>query len=79
MFYYSDKFPQIGVFYIRKNEENLHNWNLFINKKLLGSYKSPNLAAEAVYMQKTGYEPWDSLNHNPDTPYNLSEWKKVNK
>jgi hypothetical protein len=79
MFYYCDKFPHIGVFYIRPNKENPHDWNLLINKKLLGSYKDPDLAVNAVYMHNTGYKPWDSLRPDPNNPYTLSEWIKVDK
>lgn len=77
MFYYYNKFPQIGTFFIRQSLNKPDDWNLFINGKLLKKYKSPENAAEAVHKQKTGYMPWDSLNTDQSNSHTLLHWNKV--
>ncbi len=46
----------VGTFWIRP--DNVHGWSLFIdddrNVELLGSYSSPEAAADDVYTQHTG-------------------------
>ena len=77
MYYYYNKFSQIGTFIISQNIKNPGKWNLIIDDKLIGVYRNPELAANAVYLKKTGYKLWDLLDPNPDNPYNLSKWTKV--
>jgi hypothetical protein len=69
------KHTAVGTFWIRP--DNVHGWSLFIdedgNVELLGSYSSPEAAADDVYTQHTGWNEWDIPNR-PDVPTDLGEW-----
>jgi hypothetical protein len=44
----------------------------------IGSYRKAFQAADDVYMQATGWHPWDSISPKPDdTPPDLSEWQRT--
>lgn len=51
-------------------------FGLFINNDCLGSYHSPEAAADDVFMCATGHYEWDrrlSVNH----PCELGEWQRT--
>lgn len=50
-------------------------WALCINDEALGSYHSPDAAADDVYTQNTGHFGWDS-GPIPMTPLDLSDWER---
>ncbi len=62
---------RIGTFSILMQSGG--RWGLWINDDLLGSYQSPESAANNVYTQTTGYYEWDSLDPVIE-PCDLSEW-----
>lgn len=62
-----------GTFSIRPLPDG--RWGLQIGNEYLGSYISPEQAADDVYMQQTGYYPWDSLPPVSE-PCELAEWEK---
>jgi hypothetical protein len=76
MYYYYDKFPHIGIFYIKRNEANKKYWDLMIND-FVRTYTFPQYAVQAVHNQLTGYKPWDKVKLEPHPPQFLSEWGKV--
>jgi hypothetical protein len=70
------KHTSVGTFWIRP--ENMHGWSLFIDcggdTESLGSYSSPEAAADDVYTQHTGWDAWDIPNRR-DAPTDLGEWE----
>jgi hypothetical protein len=68
MWYYETK---IGIFKIFLEPSG--RYDLYIDKKKLGTYCSSEAAADAVYSQNTGWEEWDT-GPEPDTPILLTEW-----
>ena len=49
-------------------------YGLYLDDELLGSYHSPDGAAEAVYTCSTGYRRWDG-DGPVFTPRELREWQ----
>jgi hypothetical protein len=45
---------------------------LWMNDEQLGSYHSPNAAADDVYTQATGYAPWDMAGPSSSPPTSAS-------
>lgn len=48
---------------------------LWLDDELLGSYQSPEAAADDVYVQVTGHHAWDTLK-NANPPIDLSGWQR---
>lgn len=72
------KHTAVGTFWIRPHD--FGRWGLFIEKdgetELLGSYHSPEAAADDVYTQHTGWDTWDiPIRH--DAPVDLGEWEAL--
>jgi hypothetical protein len=66
----------VGVFAISPDPQQTGRWRLYIGDLWLGSYKTPWLAADDVYMCQTGYDDWDkkiTVRH----PEDLGEWQAV--
>lgn len=61
----------VGRFWIKQERDN--RFTLGINDNALGSYISPEQAADDVYMCATGHWPWDKK-LNVSDPVDLSEW-----
>ncbi len=68
MFYYK---TDAGTFWIK--QESNGRWTLRLNGEALGSYNSPEQAADDVYMQATGSYEWDSKDEILE-PTDLGEW-----
>jgi hypothetical protein len=70
------KRTDVGTFWILPN--NANGWGLFIhadgNRELLGSYGSPEDAADDVYTQHTGWDDWDTPIRS-NAPRDLGEWE----
>ena len=64
-----------GTFWIRFVPEGRGAFVLGIDDLDLGTYFSPEAAADDVYLQKTGFAPWDQADGVPK-PDSLSEWKR---
>lgn len=77
MYYYFAKYSKIGVFFIRDQPDNTNQWDLFINGLFLGTFITPELAADAVYKRRTNYDEWDNIKPDRKIPHKLSEWKRV--
>jgi hypothetical protein len=65
---------RVGVFYIMPDGEG--RWWLGVDGERLGSFHSPQAAADDMSGQHTGYHPWDSLPKISE-PTDLSEWEKL--
>ncbi len=63
----------VGVFVIR---EKAGRWQLWIDDGLLGSYHSPEAAADDVRAHVTGWPEWDERRASPHDPADLSEWER---
>lgn len=68
MWYYQ---TNVGMFKIVRNKSG--RFDLWIDNIQLGSYHSPNAAADDVYKQTTGWDEWDTLDTD-SIPTDLSEW-----
>jgi len=70
------KRTEVGTFWIRSDHAN--KWTLAIddggNTEVLGSYNSPEVAADDVCTQHTGWDDWDNPIRS-DAPRALSEWE----
>ena len=68
----------VGTFWIRPFERQ---WGLFVehhgDMEYLGSYDSPEAAADDVYTQHTGWDAWDGPDR-PEAPADLGEWEFQN-
>ena len=62
-----------GTFWIRFVPRGRGVFILGIDEVELGTYFSPETAADDVYMRRTGFEPWD-LSAKTDRPTDLEEW-----
>ncbi len=67
---------RVGTFHIRPDAYNRHRWSLWIDDENLGSYDSPDAAADDVYTQHTGWNEWDSL-PSVTQPTDLTEWRRA--
>ncbi|WP_043793493.1 hypothetical protein [Solidesulfovibrio fructosivorans] len=69
MFIYRTRF---GTFSIRPDAGR---WVLCMNDEALGSYHSPESAADDVFMCATTFDAWDSQGtvHEPES---LAEWER---
>ncbi len=67
---------RVGTFCIRPQPNSPGRWWLCIGDDALGSYHSPEAAADDVYTQSTGHFEWDSLPPVED-PTDLSEWTPI--
>jgi hypothetical protein len=63
----------VGVLWI-KPQPGTDRVALGIDEEPLGSYHTPQAAADDVYTQHTGSHAWDSLT-NVRLPRDLSEWE----
>ena len=63
-----------GVLWIKKNRDG--RYDLGVESECLGSYNSPQSAADDVFCCVTGYGPWDDQG-TVDQPTDLGEWEKV--
>ncbi len=45
------------------------------NEDVWGSYATPELAADDIFMQETGNDTWDYLKSVPDDIGDIGEWK----
>jgi hypothetical protein len=62
----------VGTFWIRPRGRV---FVLGIGDEDLGSYHSPQAAADDVFTRVTGYDPWDSSDVlDGEEPTDLSEW-----
>jgi len=52
---------RLGVFTIAPDLSHPKEWALLIGTKILGSYATPVLAADAVLNRKTGLADWDAV------------------
>ncbi len=70
------KRTDVGTFWILPDNSN--RWGLFIdcdgNRELLGSYSTPEAAADDVYTQHTGWDDWDNPIRS-NAPRDLGEWE----
>ncbi len=67
---------EIGTFWIRFDPRTRTRFLLGIGQEPLGWYYSPEAAADDVFLQKTGWLPWDSLAATVK-PTNLSLWTRM--
>lgn len=65
-----------GVFWIRFVPRGRGIFVLGIEGLELGSYPSPEAAADDVYLQETGFSAWDSATQ-AHKPADISEWKRL--
>jgi hypothetical protein len=72
VYYYRSR---VGTFWIRPQSSNPGRVQLGVGDEILGSYHSPQAAADDVYTQHTGFDAWDSL-PSVTEPTDLSEWQK---
>jgi hypothetical protein len=63
----------IGAFSIQPDPNEPGRWRLYIDDLWLGSYASPEQAADDVYMCATGFYEWDRQ-LTVDHPEDLGEW-----
>lgn len=63
----------IGSFSIRPDPHGPGRWCLYIDDLCLGSYASPEMAADDVYLCATGFYEWDRQ-ETVDHPAELAEW-----
>jgi len=64
---------EVGIFSIRPQDGVAARFLLSIGDEPLGSYRSPQAAADDVYGGVTGHYAWDVRN-DPHAPTDLSEW-----
>ena len=67
---------RVGVFWIKPQPQSPGRFWLGIDDTALGSYVSPMLAADDMYMHATGWDDWDSLDGSVGGPTDLSEWNR---
>lgn len=67
---------RFGTFWIRPQPGSPGRWLLGLDEESLGSYASPELAADDVYMQATGHLEWDISESPVDAPADLGEWER---
>jgi len=67
---------EAGTFWIRFVPRGRGMFVLGIDDQELGSYFSPEAAADDVYLQKTGYDLWDSV-QDVCKPVDIAEWKRL--
>jgi hypothetical protein len=67
---------EAGTFWIRFVPRGRGIFILGIDGRELGSYFSPEAAADDVYRQETGFTRWDSA-EDMQVPTDLSEWKRL--
>jgi len=73
MFYhYKTKF---GTFWIRPDPDVSGQFRLYIGRTWIGSYFSPESAAEDVYTKTTGFDEWDLQDDIVLEPRDLSQWQ----
>ena len=65
---------EFGTFKISKNSYD-GRCSLHINDECLGSYQTPQQAADDVFMCATGFDDWDDQ-ICVDNPIDLTEWTK---
>jgi hypothetical protein len=65
----------VGTLWIKPQRNSDRFW-LGINDERVGSYHSPEAAADDVYTQHTGWRPWDSAS-GLQKPRDLTEWERV--
>lgn len=63
----------VANFVIRS--EPLGMWDLWVNEMPTRTFATPELAAIAVFEQKTGFIGWDDLNEH-EAPADLHGWTK---
>jgi hypothetical protein len=71
MYYYFK--ASVGNFQI-KQQSSSERWGLYLGDELLGTYHSPQAAADDVFMQATGDYSWDTIRPTVRHPQDLSEW-----
>jgi PAS domain S-box-containing protein len=67
---------RLGVFTIAPDLSYPRRWALSLGVRILGSYATPVLAADAVVNRRTGFAAWDALEHSR-APGDLSRWEPV--
>jgi len=67
---------EIGVFWIRFDPRTRSRFLLGIGEEPLGWYYSPEAAADVVFLQKTGWSEWDSL-QEISKPADLGSWTRI--
>jgi hypothetical protein len=65
---------RVGVFEISPQVSVPGRYALLLKGEFLGSYHSPQAAADDVYTQHTGDHDWDSLSSVTE-PSDLTEWE----
>lgn len=71
MWFYKSK---VGTFKIIPGSNG--RYLLYIGDENLGSYHSPDAAADDVYMCATGHYPWDKQ-LTVTSPTDLGEWQRT--
>lgn len=64
----------VGVLWIARDPHHQAQVWLGMNETPLGSYSSPEAAAEAVRASRSGWHPLDELHHS-HRPHALAEWQ----
>ena len=67
---------EAGTFWIRFVPRGRGEFVLGIDGRELGTYFSPEAAADAVYLQDTGFAAWDSAGETA-RPAGLDEWVRL--
>lgn len=65
-----------GIFWIRFVPQGRGVFVLGTGHRELGTYLSPEAAADDVYLRRTGLPEWDAAQH-ADAPADLSEWIRL--
>ena len=66
----------VGMFWIKPQPQSPGRFLLGIDDVALGSYASPMLAADDMYMHVTGWSDWDDLDGTEDGPTDIGEWNR---
>jgi hypothetical protein len=67
---------EVGTFWICPDPEISGQYRLYIDHLWIGSYFSPESAANDVYTQTTGHDAWDLQDEVVFEPRDLSEWQR---
>ncbi len=65
----------VGVMQIVKDGDR---YNLLIGDDFCDIYPDPDSAADNVFTQHTGYDPWDNLRDPKGVPTCVHEWQYSN-
>jgi hypothetical protein len=63
-----------GSFSIRRLQNG--RFGLYVGDEMLGSYHTPEAAADDVFMCVTGHDPWDNQ-LTVDYPADLGDWQQL--